>query len=241
MPSRCVYSPRRIGVQKTSSVEVKSVQDEQLNFEATAGVIEKSEEQPSAHLLPDSVARGLSVGVSFILLICSWIVARKLVVRQVNTPNRAFTNAGSHWHLLSLLISSFLALNLFFGGMNAFLLGRTSEDARAYFSEISTFKLSKLSHEHFFGYGISFGLIAALSFVFVSHSKMRVMLPSALLFLFGALDVTSWWLTHSVSFGFHTLSYLTGTVLFLSFLSLYLQVCFAHIIHFIALSKKDSL
>jgi hypothetical protein len=204
--------------------EATAMQDEQLNFETTEGIVENSQELQSAGLIPESAAIGMVLGVTVVFFVISILLARKFkVLMGIQTP-KTLPSLGKHWHLLSILTCTFLALNLFFGGLSALLLGRTSEDARAYFAEISAFKLAKLSHEHFFGYGVSFGCIVALSFLFVSCSKIRILLPSLLLFFFGALDIASWWLSHFASFGFHKLSLLTGAIFSASFLMLYFQL-----------------
>lgn len=214
------------------------MQNQLLNFETPSGVIEGSPDLPTSLLISDEMGRGMSVGVTGLFLILSWMVVRLMAGSNRHPSHKP--NLAGHWHFLSALVSTSLALNLFFGGMTALLLGRTSEEAKAYFTDISTFKLSKLSHEHFLGYGVSFGLMAALSFVFVSNTKRRVWFPILLLFIFGTLDIASWWLIHFVSFGFHTLSYLTGAIFSLSFLFLYLQLHFTHWKHFMSLFKKGS-
>jgi hypothetical protein len=205
------------------------VQEEQLNFESSTGVVEHISETQPVELIPEGVASGISFGLTLLSALMVLIIYFKLRSSVLGETSKNLKSVRYEWHLLSCMVSGFLLLNIGFGGMTAFLLGRTNEDARAYFSEISAFKLAKLSHEHFFGYGISFGVIAALSFFFISNSKSRVILPSLFMFVFGGLDVASWWLARFVSFGFHNLSYVTGAVFALSFVSLYLQLNFVHI------------
>jgi hypothetical protein len=216
------------------------LQNELLNFETPSGVMEGSPDLPTSLLISDEMGSGVAVGVTCLFLFLSWTVARRIAGSNGQPSSKPIPNLAPHWHFLSALVSSSLALNLFFGGMTALLLGRTSEEAKGYFADISAFKLSKLSHEHFFGYGISFGLMAALSLFFVSYTKRRVWFPILLLFVFGTLDIASWWLTHFVSFGFHTLSYLTGAIFSLSFVFLYLQLHFTHWKYFTTLFKKGS-
>lgn len=205
------------------------MQDEQLNFETAAGVVESAGDPQAANLLPESAASGLSVGIAILAFLIVSVLAQKLRRKDQAKGTASTDSAKIGHHILSLMVSTFLLLNVMFGGLTAFLLGRTSEDARAYFAEISAFKLAKLSHAHFFGYGVSFGIIAALAICFISPSKRRVMLPVSLMFVFGGLDVASWWLSRFVSFGFHTLSYATGAVFALSFCVVYFQLASVHL------------
>jgi hypothetical protein len=193
-----------------------------LNFDATTTIAERTDAPAGAQVVSVPIASGLSILLGVIALLVSLGIGRSFARRL--TPSRSCLELAPAWHLLSLLVSSFLGLNVFFGGLSAFLLNGAQEDAQAYFAEISPLKLARLSHEHFFGYGVSFGIMAALAFFFLGPNKKRVLVPVLASFSFAALDAASWWMARYLSFGFHTLSFLTGGVFALSFLALYMQI-----------------
>jgi hypothetical protein len=138
-----------------------------------------------------------------------------------------------------LAVASFLGLNLFFGGLTVFLVGRTPEDARSYFTEISPLKLARLSHEHSFGYGLLFGAMGTLALAFLGTRRIGVLFPLCLGFAFCALDVASWWLNRYVSYGFHWLSVSTGAVFSVSFLVLYGRLAATNIRGFLASARRE--
>ena len=203
---------------------------EGLNFDATPSIeIKTAPDAPALNSRFIGETTGLSVALGVVFLLASWILAKKIAAKSMVLKGKNSSSDPSvkplsvAWHFLSLSVASFMGLNVFFGGLTAFLLNGNNEDAQSYFAEISALKLSRLSHEHFFGYGILFGTVAALGLIFVGPKK-RILFPAILTFLFGALDVASWWLSHSVSFGFHTLSYITGATFAAGFLALYVQI-----------------
>ena len=208
--------------QLSKSTNAAGETSEGLNFDAAPALTERSEAPAGAQVVSVPVASGLSVLVAIVALLASFSLAKGLTRRgkHVLSP----LTVAPAWHLLSFLVASFLGLNVFFGGLTALLLNGVQEDAQSYFAEISALKLARLSHEHFFGYGLSFGVIAALALFFVATKRKRVLLPVLASFAFALLDASSWWMARYVSFGFHTLSFLTGGVFALSFLALYVQI-----------------
>lgn len=202
----------------------------ELNFDAAPGIEARSSpEKAYENRVHEATASGLSVIIAFAVLLASVGAGRFLSARNANAQTRIAPPPGGakfakSWHALSLTVASFLGLNVLFGGLTAFLLNGVPEDAQAYFSEISALKLARLSHEHFFGYAVLFGLITALTMFFVGSGRKRVLIPAAASFAFSALDAASWWLSRYVSTGFHTLSFLTGGAFALSFLALYVQL-----------------
>lgn len=195
-----------------------------LDFESQPSLESKSVQPTSEIPLHRSIATGLSIILFIVLLLNAWKTTKYLLNASLHNEKENRLKPSKSWHVLSLLSASFLGLNVFFGGLTAFLLtGRTSEDADAYFQELSPFKLARLSHEHFFGYAISFGLISLLSFVFVGQSK-RTLFPCIVLFGSGFLDALSWWLSRYANLGFHTLAFLGGAGFSAAFLFLYINI-----------------
>ncbi len=205
-----------------------------LNFESTPTIATRSEKPTGATLIPESIATTLSVSLVFVTLLLTFLISQWLCKKN-NTSKSSFKNIENYdiinpsYHVISMLISSFIGLNVFFGGLTALLLNGNTEDARSYFSEISALKLARLSHQHFFGYGISFGAIAILAFIYLGANKKRILFPVLVTFAFGFLDASSWWLSHFVSFGFHNLSYFTGAAFASAFIVIYFQLVLFHI------------
>jgi|GEM_PF-4102433 len=203
----------------------------ELNFDSQPALVEKSEAPERLDRIHASTASGISVLLAIVLVVVSFGLTRRLCRNASlagGVQNPGSTEVAPAWHALSFLVSSFLGLNVAFGGLTAFLLNGVTEDAQSYFAEISSLKLARLSHEHFFGYGLLFGTMGALAVSFVGPRK-RVVFPMLLTFAFGALDAASWWLSRYVSFGFHTLSFITGAMFAVGFLALYLQVAFINL------------
>ena len=222
---------------KNSPPETKNTVSETpdgLDFESTTTIAARSEKPSGATLIPESIATTLSVFLVIVTLLLTFLISQSLCKKN-NTSKSLVKNIENYgiinpsYHVLSMLISSFMGLNVFFGGLTALLLNGNTEDARSYFSEISALKLSRLSHQHFFGYGISFGAIAILAFIFLGANKKRILFPVFVTFAFGFLDSSSWWLSHYVSFGFHNLSYFTGAAFASAFIVIYFQLIFFHI------------
>ena len=218
---------------------------EGLNFDAAPSIeIKTALDAPALNSRFIGETTGLSVVLGVVFLLASWILAKKIAAKSMVLKGKDSSSDPSvkplsvAWHFLSLCVASFMGLNVFFfGGLTAFLLNGNNEDAQSYFAEISALKLSRLSHEHFFGYGILFGTVTALGLIFVGPKK-RILFPAIVTFLFGALDAASWWLSHYVSFGFHTLSYITGAMFAAGFLALYLQIANCNLIEIF--SKNSS-
>lgn len=202
--------------------------DGALDFDAKPDLAVTEEAASSASSSEDLVgaplAMGLSLGAVIVAAILCYFLSRSLAAGEGSDRKAfAFGALSRPWHALSLLVCTFLALNVGFGGATALLLNGKEDDARAYFAEISALKLARMSHEHFFGYALLFGTMGALALGFVGNRR-RVVFPLLAAFAFAALDVASWWLARYAGFGFHTLSYLTGGGFALAFLALYVQV-----------------
>lgn len=197
-------------------------------FDFDAPVIEKREGsvEDAAQLKYQTYYEGGSLVIVLVALFGAWVFTRRFARASHLERGSAKEATLVHpaWHLLSLLVQLFLAGNVFFGMLSAFLL--TGGDAQAtsdYFIEMSPFKLAKLSHQHFFGYGILFGIMALFAFVFVGKDKRRIVYPALVGFVFAALDVASWWLSHFVNVGFHMLSVASGMIFSIAFFALFLQ------------------
>lgn len=195
-----------------------------LDFDAQPSIEVKLAEAPAE----TQAHRNMGTGVSFLLVtalfLSAWFLTKRVTQNKTREHWTAKDRFAAPWHLLSFIVSSFLGLNVFFGGLSALLLtGRDPADADAYFLELSAFKMARLSHEHFFGYGISFGLVTLLAFVFVGPSK-RVVFPMLILFGSAVLDVASWWLSHYASLGFHVLAVAAGAGFSSAFLCLYFLI-----------------
>ncbi|MCA2960562.1 MAG: hypothetical protein IOD12_09930 [Silvanigrellales bacterium] len=141
--------------------------DSGFNFEAVPTLQPRSDDSPSTQraLLPDGLAIGLSIALSLLLLGASAGGAHRLTRRKTGVA-RGSTAVGhppseshepvSHrlgpsWHALALLVLVFMAGNVAFGGLTAWLLAGKPEDAIGYFESLTALKLARLSHEHFFG------------------------------------------------------------------------------------------
>lgn len=238
----------------------------ELNFDSAPGIAERTDVTVGVERIHAATASGLSVVLAVVLVLASFGGAKVLSSRAKASPhgaphgvpqdaphgvpraavcglaNKAALQLTPSWHAVSLLVMSFLGMNVFFGGLTAFLLNGNTVDAQSYFADISALKLARLSHQHFFGYGLLFGIMALLGLFFVGPNKKRVLFPVLVSFCFGALDVASWWLSRYVSFGFHTLSFITGSMFAMSFLGLYSQIAYINIKAIIAggsFSKKE--
>lgn len=197
-----------------------------FDFEAPA--IEKKESQQSATQAQyQTFAAGGSIVVAVAAALGAWALTLKLAkLGRGYQGNKADDAQNLHpsWHLLSLITHLFLAGNVFFGALSAFLLtGNEAEAVQDYFLEMSPFKVAKLSHQHFFGYGLLFAVITAAAFIFVGKNKRSVLFPALLGFGFTALDISAWWLSRFVNVGFHNLSVVSGAMFSIAFLCLFFQ------------------
>lgn len=225
------HSADHAGVEVATPPGEVAQADGELNFEAQPALVTKPDAPEHLDRIHAATASGMSVLLAIVLVVGSVGVTRVLCRRALRPHARSAIEATAlapAWHALSFLVVSFLGLNVAFGGLTAFLLNGNGEDARSYFTELSALKLARLSHEHFFGYAVLFGTMGALALLFVGHRK-RVMFPLLVTFAFSGLDAASWWLSRYVSFGFHTLSFITGGMFAAGFLALYLQVAFINL------------
>jgi hypothetical protein len=187
-----------------------------LDFEAPQALIEKRPDS-SASLKP--LAAGGSVLITFVALFLAWGVTQKLN-RKTNLalPHTAWQRVTTvHWNFLSLLVLCFLGLNVLFGLLTAFLVTDGGSASDEYFENLTAFKLAKLSHQHFFGYGLLYGILALLTLCFVGAQK-KTLFPLLIGFFFTALDFSSLWMSKYVSTGFHLLSVFSGSLFSLAFL-----------------------
>lgn len=212
-------------------VIAQGVSSTEGGFDFEAPAIEKKEtEQTAAQVQYQTFAAGGSIVVVVAVALGAWALtlrisklSRKFLSNKASTDSATVTLNPS-WHLLSLLTHLFLAGNVFFGALSAFLLtGNEAEAVQDYFLEMSPFKVAKLSHQHFFGYGILFGVVTAAAFIFVGRDKRRVLFPAVLGFAFTGLDISAWWLSRFVNVGFHNLSVVGGAMFSLAFLCLFFQ------------------
>ena len=192
----------------------------ELNFDAPAA-IEIKPPEPSNTMKP--LAAGGSVLIGCVALLVAWGLALKIVkkTKALSRPHSSTWEKSAHWNILSMVVLSFLGLNVLFGLLTAFLVTDGGSATDEYFENMTAFKLAKLSHQHFFGYGLLFGILALLALCFVGARK-RTIFPIIFGFIFTILDVSSWWMAKYISTGFHLLSLISGSLFSLAFVWLFL-------------------
>jgi hypothetical protein len=191
----------------------------ELNFDAPASIDVKT---PDASNTMKPQAAGGAVLIGCVAILVAWGLTLNLFKKTRAIPGQT---AGEwvksvHWNVLSMVVLSFLGLNVLFGLLTAFLVTDGGSATDEYFENMTAFKLAKLSHQHFFGYGLLFGILALLALCFVGARK-RTIFPIIFGFIFTILDVSSWWMAKYISTGFHLLSLISGSLFSLAFVWLF--------------------
>ncbi len=193
---------------------------ENLNFDKPEAL-----EEVARQIWSVSAGHAGSLIIAGILLAVSWFIAKRLASVQSKPLHLALP-----WHVLSLLVLVFLAGNVGFGLLTAKLTVQSVEMAADHFSNLTALRLAKLSHQHFFGYGLLFGIAAALALTFAHRRDHWLYLAMLAGFLASGADVISWWLAAYVSLGFYWLTIISGVMFGSAFLWIFSVTAFTNIL-----------